>query len=48
PVERALSPADVLATIYHVVGIDHRLSFPDHGGRPVPLVDGGSPIAELI
>jgi hypothetical protein len=48
PVERPLSPADVLATIYHVVGIDPGLSFPDHGGRPVPLVDGGRPIAELI
>lgn len=48
PVERPLTPADVLATIYHIVGIDHHTSFLDHSGRPVPLVDGGSPIKELI
>jgi hypothetical protein len=48
PTERPLTPADVLATIYHVIGIDHRITFPDHGGRPVHLVDNGSPIAELI
>ncbi|MCB1233862.1 MAG: DUF1501 domain-containing protein, partial [Verrucomicrobiae bacterium] len=48
PAERPLTPADVLATIYHVVGIDPRRSFLDHSGRPVPILDGGSPIAELI
>lgn len=48
PIDRPLTPADVLATIYHVVGIDHRASFPDFTGRPVHLVDTGSPIKELI
>jgi hypothetical protein len=48
PIERPLTPADVLATIYHVVGIDPGLFFPDHSGRPVPILDGGRPIAELI
>lgn len=48
PSERPLRPADVLATIYHVLGIDTHTSFLDHAGRPVPLVDGNKPIAELI
>ena len=48
PVERPLKPADVLATIYHVLGIDLHTSFIDNTGRPIPLVDSGSPIKELI
>ena len=48
PKERPLTPGDILATIYHVLGIDHRTTFPDAIGRPIPLVDGGAPIAELI
>ena len=48
PVERPLTPGDVLATIYHFLGIDHGQSFPDFAGRPVPLVDSGRPIKEII
>lgn len=48
PVERALKPADLLATVYHVLGIDPRLTFKDHSGRPIPILDEGEPIAELI
>ncbi len=48
PAERPLLPADVLATIYHVLGIDPQTSFLDFTGRPVPLVDNGKPIREII
>jgi len=48
PVERPLSPADVLATVYKVMGIDPKLTFKDHSGRPVPLVDDGEAIKELV
>ncbi len=49
PVERPLKPSDVLATIYHVLGIDHRkVTFEDFTGRPVHLLDEGRPIAEII
>jgi hypothetical protein len=48
PVDRALKPCDLLATVYHVLGIDPRLTFKDHSGRPVPLLDEGEPIAEVI
>ena len=48
PVERALKPADILATVYHVMGIDPATSFKDFAGRPVPMLDEGAPIAELI
>lgn len=48
PVERALKPADVLATVYHVLGIDARQTFKDHSGRPVAILDDGEPIRELV
>jgi len=48
PVERALTPVDLLATVYHVLGIDPRLQFKDHTGRPVSILDGGEPIRELV
>lgn len=48
PIESPYTPADLLATIYHVVGIDLHTSFPDHTGRPIPLLDGGRPIKEVI
>jgi uncharacterized protein (DUF1501 family) len=48
PVERPLTPADVLATIYKVMGIDPRQAFKDHTGRPVPLIDDGEAVKELF
>ncbi len=48
PVQRPLTPDDLLATIYHVLGIDSTIAFPDHAGRPVPILDIGQPIAEVI
>jgi hypothetical protein len=48
PVERPLSPGDVLATVYEVLGIDFHQAFKDHTGRPVPVLDDGEPIQELF
>jgi hypothetical protein len=48
PADRPLTPSDVLATIYHVLGIDPTQTFLDHTGRPVPILDGGTPIRELL
>lgn len=48
PVDRALKPGDLLATIYHVMGIDTRQTFKDHSGRPHAILDEGKPIAEVI
>lgn len=48
PIERPLDPQDILATVYRVLGVDPQTSFPDHAGRPVPLVSIGKPIAELF
>lgn len=38
--DRPVSPKDLLATMYHLLGIDHRMTIPDRQKRPLPLVDG--------
>ncbi len=48
PKDRACTPADVHATIYHALGIDPTVAFLDRTGRPVPVLDDGKPIAELF
>lgn len=48
PRDRPLTPGDLLATIYHQLGIDHELMLPDKLNRPVRLVAEGEPIAEIV
>jgi hypothetical protein len=48
PQERRLHPGDLLATWYKFLGIDPRTTFPDHAGRPIPLLPQGEPIRELV
>ena len=38
--ERPISPKDLLATMYHLLGIDHQMIVHDTLSRPLPLVDG--------
>lgn len=46
--DRPITPEDMCATILHVLGIDHRKMLHTPIGRPVPLVDGGKVITELL
>jgi hypothetical protein len=48
PVDRPVTPQDLHATIYHVLGIDPSTHFLDHAGRPVPAIDHGRVIKELL
>jgi hypothetical protein len=48
PKDRPLEPRDIHATIYHVLGVDPSVSFLNHAGRPVPAIDHGDVIHELI
>jgi hypothetical protein len=48
PKSRPISPQDLMATVFHVLGIPQDLHYKDGSGRPVPMVDGGKPIAELV
>lgn len=49
PKDRPLTPNDLWATAFRHLGIDfNNTSFPDHRGRPMPMLPYGEPIRELI
>jgi hypothetical protein len=48
PRTRAVSPQDLMATIYHVLGIDRDTHFYNGAGRPTPIITDGKPVAELV
>jgi uncharacterized protein (DUF1501 family) len=47
PVRDPVSPEDLMATVYHLLGVDHHTRMYDLQGRPVPLVEG-TPVAGLL
>src|SRR5579871_6293699 len=48
PRTRPVGPQDVLATMYHVLGIDTSKVFHDNSGRPITILNEGKPIEELV
>lgn len=48
PIDRPHDPNDLLATIYHFLGIDPDATYPDLRGRPMPILPTGRPIPELL
>jgi uncharacterized protein (DUF1501 family) len=46
--ERPVSPKEVLATVYHLLGIDPETTLADRTGRPLPLVPGAGVIREVL
>src|SRR6266540_1295492 len=48
PVTRPYTPQNILATLYHVLGIDPSATISDHNGRPRFVLDDRDPVKELI
>ena len=48
PVDRPSHAQDLFATMYHVLGVDTHTIFIDRQNRPIPVLNHGSPIDELI
>ena len=48
PKDRRLWPYDMLATMYHHLGIDVHREFHNLAGRPIPILARGTPIRELL
>ncbi len=48
PTTRACGPQDVLATMYHVLGINVRHEFHDAAQRPLAILNEGRAIEELV
>jgi hypothetical protein len=46
--DRPVRPADIVATVYHCLGIDPDMPVLERGGRPVPVAQGGEPIREIL
>jgi hypothetical protein len=48
PSSRPITPPDLAATIFHLLGIPHNTEFKDRLGRPFPIIEGGQPIREVL
>ena len=48
PSQQPLTPNDLWATMYRHLGIDYEVTFPNHNGRPMPILPFGEPIKELL
>jgi hypothetical protein len=48
PVDRPLSPADIITTLYSLLGVSPETNIYDVLGRPHPLVPGGRVVSELV
>lgn len=47
PQTRPITPQDLMATVFDVLGIELQTQFVNQGGRPVYMVEHGKPIPEL-
>lgn len=47
PQTRPITPQDLMATVFDVLGIEQQTQFINQGGRPVFMVENGKPIPEL-
>jgi len=48
PTDNPFSPRDVLATLYHHLGVNPHHVFHDRDGRPTPILPAGKVISELV
>src|SRR5260370_15031453 len=46
--ERPVSPKDVLATVYHLLGVDPETTLTDRTGRPLPLCPARHVVTEML
>ncbi|MFN0198308.1 MAG: DUF1501 domain-containing protein [Planctomycetaceae bacterium] len=48
PIENPTSPADIVSTIYHLLGIDPHTMVPDSLGRPISISHGGHVLWDIL
>jgi hypothetical protein len=48
PKSEPITPQDLMATVFHVLGLPRDLHYNDTTGRPTPMIDGGRVISELM
>jgi hypothetical protein len=48
PKTTPITPQDLMATIFQVLGMEPRLQFTNQSGRPTYMIENGKPIEELV
>jgi hypothetical protein len=48
PLEHPVSPGDLCATVYELLGLDPHMMVPDQTGRPLHVAHGGEPIRAIM
>lgn len=48
PQDRPVKPADIHHTMFHLLGVDPHVNFLNHSGRPIPSLEPGAVIQELL
>ncbi|MCC7424857.1 MAG: DUF1501 domain-containing protein [Planctomycetaceae bacterium] len=48
PKSKPINPQDLMATVFHHLGIDPSLHYLDQAGRPTPMITTGQPIREML
>jgi hypothetical protein len=48
PADKPITPAEIIATVYHALGIEHTFEFHDTLSRPYRLIPWGEPLSELL
>jgi hypothetical protein len=48
PTKNPVSPGDIVATVYYLLGIDPHLTVPDRTGRPIHIAHGGEVIRDIL
>lgn len=48
PASHPVSPPELVATFYQLMGIDPAMTVPDRTGRPAPIAHGGEPVRALM
>jgi uncharacterized protein (DUF1501 family) len=48
PKDRPITCPDIHHTMFHVLGVDPALNFLNHAGRPIPALEPGKVIGELV
>jgi hypothetical protein len=48
PTDHPVAPGDLVATIYHLLGVDPEVTVPDLTGRPIAIAHGGRPIRAIL
>jgi len=48
PIDKKYQVPQLLSAIYHALGIDPAMTFPDNSGRPMYILDERNPVVELI